>query len=166
MEQSNIPSIDNGFKRPTLLKVLLILSFIGSSWNMFSGLSNAMSQPNSERVEALEEIMGQVDDGSEEAQEMLILVIDYVSNINQNIVNYGAVEFMLYAISLIGVYLMYRNRRIGFTVYMIVQTLLLATPIYFGGYSSFSVTVTVFYGFITMVFFALYSTQLKYMDSH
>lgn len=156
---------ENKIQRPTLLKVLLILSFIGSSWSMFSGLSNAMSQPSEERVESIIKIMDQVGDGSEEAIELNKQIIDYVYSVNQNIVNYGAVEFMLYAISLIGIYLMYKNRRMGFTVYMVVQTLLLGTPIYFGGYSFFSSTITVIYGFITMIFFILYSTQLKYMDS-
>jgi hypothetical protein len=164
MEQNNMLD-EPQFTRPTLLKVLLILSFIGSSWNMFSGLSNAMSQPSDERVESLLEIMNQVDDGTEETEAFVSLVIEYVSNVNSNIVNYGAVEFMLYAISLIGIYLMYKNRRIGFTIYMVVQTLLLGTPIFFGGYSTFSVTVTVIYGFFTMLFFALYSTQLKHMDA-
>lgn len=132
---------------------------------MFSGLSNAISQPSMERVDSFMEIMDQVQDDKEETEIMIEQITDYISNINQNIVNYGAVEFMLYAISLIGIYLMYRNRRMGFTVYMIVQTLLLGTPILFGGYSVFTVSLTVFYGFITMIFFALYSTQLKYMDS-
>lgn len=156
---------ENKIERPTLLKVLLILSFIGSSWSMFSGLSNAMSQPSEERVESIIKIMEQVGDGSEEAQELNAQIIDYVYNVNQSIVNYGAVEFMLFAISLIGIYLMYKNRRTGFTVYMIVQTILLGLPIYFGGYSVFSTSITVIYGFFTMIFFVLYSTQLKYMES-
>jgi hypothetical protein len=165
MEQSNNSTSSSPIERPTLLKVLIFLSFLGSSWNMFSGLSNAMSQPSEERVTTFIEIMDQVKDDSEETAMLVDEVVTYVSNINQNIVNYGAVEFMLYAISLIGVFLMYRNRRIGFTIYMIVQVLLLGVPIFFGGYSSFSLTLTILFGFVTMVFFALYSTQLKYMDA-
>lgn len=154
-------------ERTTLLKVLLILSFIGSSWNMFSGLSNALSHPSADRVESFMKIMDEVNEGQEsnaEIEMMTSQIIDYVVNINLNIINYGAVEFMLYAISLIGVYLMFKNKRVGFTVYMVAQILVLGAPIYFGGYNSFSVSLTVFYGFITMIFFALYSTQLKYME--
>jgi hypothetical protein len=160
MEQSNIV-------RPTLLKVLLILSFIGSSWNMFSGLSNALSEPSIERVESFMLIMEevQIEDDNGETEEMIAQIVDFVSTINQNIVNFGAVEFMLYAISVIGIYLMYKNQRIGFRIYLTVQLLLLGSPIYFGGYSMFSMSLTVFYGFITMVFLALYSTQLKYLTS-
>lgn len=165
MEQNNSPLDQIEIKRTPLLKVLLILSFIGSSWSMFSGLGNALSQPSEERLNSIVEILDQVNDGKEETDLVISQMIDYVSNINQNIVNYGAVEFMLYAISLIGIFLMYKNRRVGFTIYMVVQTLLLGVPIYFGGYNSISLMVTVFFGFITMIFFALYSTQLKYMDA-
>lgn len=156
---------ENKIVRPTFLKVLLILSFIGSSWSMFSGLSNAMSHPNEERVDSIVKILDQVGNESEEAQELNAQIIDYIYKINQSIVNYGAVEFMLYAISLIGVFLMYKNRRIGFTVYLVVQILLLGLPIYFGGYSSLTASMTLIYGFVTMIFFIMYSTQLKYINS-
>jgi hypothetical protein len=165
MEQNSFPPEKDEFQRTTLLKVLLVLSFIGSSWSMFSGLGNALSQPSEERLESIIEILDQVNDGKEETELILSQMTDYVSNINQNIVNYGAVQFMLYAISLIGIYLMYKNRRLGFTIYMTVQVLLLGVPIYFGGYNSISVMVSLFMGFITMIFFALYATQLKYMDA-
>jgi hypothetical protein len=158
MEENNKP-------RTTFLKALLYISFIGSSWNMFTGISNALSQPSIERVESFEKIFSQMVDREAETDLMIDMIIEYMNNLNDNIVNYGAVEFMLYAISVIGIYLMYRNRRVGFTIYMIVQILLLGTPILFGGYSPFSVSITIFYGFITMIFFALYSSQLKYMDS-
>lgn len=151
--------------RPKLLRILIYLSFIGSFWNMFVGLSNALSEPSIERYETFMGNMDQIDDGSPEMAIMREQISVYISNINQNIVNFGAVEFMLNAISLIGVYLMYNNRRIGFTVYMIVQLLLLGTPIYFGSYSLFSISLTVFYAFITMIFLALYSSQLKYLEA-
>lgn len=148
-----------------MLRILIILSFIGGSWNMFNGLSNALSEPSIERYDSFMESMRRVDDGSPEMQIMMEQISDYVENINLNIVNYGAVEFMLYAISLIGVYLMHKNRRVGFRIYVVVQVLLLGTPIYFGSYSVFTLSLTIFYAFFTMVFFALYSSQLKYMDS-
>ena len=151
--------------QPKMLRVLIILSFIGSSWNMFSGLSNALSEPSIERYDNFMESMRQIDDGSPEMKIMMDQISEYVANINLNIVNYGAIEFMLYAISLIGVYLMHKNRRVGFRVYAIAQLLLLGSPIYFGSYSVFTLSLTIFYAFFTMVFFALYSSQLKYMDS-
>ena len=165
MEQNSSAPRPNEIQRTTLLKVLLILSFIGSSWSMFSGLGNALSKPNEERLNSIVDILEEVNDGKEETELFLTQMIEYFTNVNQNIVNFGAVEFMLYAISLIGVYLMYKNRRIGFTIYMIVQILVLGVPIYFGGYNPVSVMITLIFGFFTMIFFALYSTQLKYMDA-
>ena len=151
--------------RPKFLKILLILSFIGSSWNMFAGLSNALSEPNIEREEAVLEYIDAIEDGSEEAEFVIEDFKSFVSNINKNITTYGAMEFMLYAISLIGVFLMYQGRRIGFIIYASVQVLLLGSPIFFGGYNSISLSLTLVYSFITMVFLAMYSSQLKYLNN-
>ena len=40
-------------RRTTLFRILLTLSFVGGSWNMFTGLSNAFSEPDIERQEQL-----------------------------------------------------------------------------------------------------------------
>lgn len=151
--------------RPKFLKVLLILSFIGSSWSMITGLSNALSEPNIEREEAVLQYIENVEDESAEAQLVIEDFKSFISNINQNITNYGAVEFMLFAISLIGVYLMYTNRRVGFFVYSGAQIFALSTSIMFGGYNSISLSLTVVYSILTFVFITLYSTQLKYLTN-
>ena len=151
--------------RPKFLKILLILSFIGSSWNMFAGLSNALSEPNIEREEAVLKYIDNIEDDSEGATLVIKDFKNFIANINKNITNYGAVEFMLSAISLIGLFLMYQNRRVGFLVYASAQLLLLGSPIFFGGYNSISLSLTLVYAFFTMVFLALYSSQLKYITN-
>lgn len=151
-------------RRTTLFRILLTLSFVGGSWNMFTGLSNAFSEPNIERQEQLIEYFEgiEVEPGTEFLVEELKT---FIHNITMNVANYGVFEFMFNSISLIGVFLMFQFRRVGFWVYCIAQLLLLMNPILFGGYSLLSVTLTFTYSFITMIFIALYSTQLKYMDA-
>jgi len=151
-------------KLPVLLRVILVLSFIGSSFFMFSGLQDALSAPSQERIDSFENIFRDVKDESPESEQMIEESFEFMESLNLNIVNYGATRFMLYGISLIGVFLMYRRRKIGFTVYSGAQILLLGVPILFGGYNSFSLGVTFVFGFITMIFIAVYASQLKYLD--
>jgi hypothetical protein len=151
-------------KLPILLKVALIFSFIGSSFLMFSGLQDALSTPTQERLDSFKEIFENVKDETPEGQQMIQDSYVFMEQINLNIVNYGATRFMLYAISLIGVYLMYRLKKTGFLVYSIAQVLLLSLPVLFGGYNGFSLGVTFVFSFLTMIFIIIYASQLKYMD--
>jgi hypothetical protein len=151
-------------KFPVLLKVLLIISFIGSSFSMFSGLQDALSTPSLESIDSFKNIFENVKDDSPETQQMIQDSYIYMENINLEIVNYGATTFMLYAISLIGIYLMYRLRKAGFLVYSGAQVLILGLPILFGGYNGFSLGITFIFTFVTMTFIILYASQLKYME--
>lgn len=147
-----------------MLRIILTLSFIGSSFFMFTGLQDAFSTPSQERIDSFKKIFENVKDETPESQQMIEDSFVFMESINLNIVNYGVARFMLNAISVIGVYLMYRKRKIGFMVYSGVQSLMLGLPILFGGYSSFSLGVTFVFGFITMVFIVLYASQLKYLE--
>ena len=149
---------------PRLLKVILILSFIGSSFNMFSGLQDAFSRPSQERIDSFKEIFDDVKDESPESEIMIDELYLFMENLNLNIVNYGVARFMLNAISLIGIYLMYRRRQIGFAVYSGVQVLLLGVPLLFGGYSNATLSIIFFFSLFTILFISLYASQLKYMN--
>jgi hypothetical protein len=148
---------------PRLLKVILILSFIGSSFNMFSGLQDAFSRPSQERIDSFREIFTEVKDESPESEIMIDEIIIYMENINLNIVNYGVARFMLNAISLIGLFLMYRRRQIGFAVYSGAQVFLLGVPLLFGGYSNATLSIIFFFSLFTVLFISLYASQLRYM---
>lgn len=151
-------------KSPRLLRIILVLSFIGSSFSMFSGLQDALSTPSQERIDSFKSIFDNVTDESPESKQMIEESFIFMENINMSIVNYGATQFMLYAISLIGVYMMYRRRKVGFAIYSGAQVLLLSLPILFGGYNSFSLGVTFVFAFITMTFIILYASQLRYLE--
>ncbi len=61
----------------------------------------------------------------------------YYRNLMLNFGNYGAANFMFYGIELVGVFLMYRLNRIGFTLYVLSQVGLAATPVIFGNFNTF-----------------------------
>lgn len=64
-------------------------------------------------------------------------VESYYRNLMLNFGNYGAANFMFYGIELVGVFLMYRLNRIGFTLYVLSQIGLAVTPVLFGGFNTF-----------------------------
>jgi len=64
-------------------------------------------------------------------------VESYYRNLMLNFGNYGAANFMFYGIELVGVFLMYRLNRIGFTLYLLSQIGLAATPVLFGTLNTF-----------------------------
>ncbi len=148
---------------PRFLKVILILSFIGSSFNMFSGLQDAMSRPSQERIDSFKEVFTEVKSDSPKSEEMIDELFVFMENLNINIVNYGVARFMLNAISLIGIFLMYRRRQIGFVVYSGAQVLLLGVPLLFGGYSNATLSIIFFFSLFTILFISLYASQLKHM---
>lgn len=147
---------------PSLLKVLLILSFVGSGFGLMQGLQDALSKPTKERVDSFKAVFDAMEENPE-TDAFKTEWFDYVERINLNIVNYGVARFMFSAFSLIGVFLMYRRLKKGFFIYTGAQILLLSVPIFFGGYSGFSVALTFLLSFISMVFIVLYSSQLKHM---
>lgn len=87
----------------------------------------------------------------------------YLTNTLINAQNLGALNFLFGAISLLGVYYMYRLRRRGFTIYSIAQLGLAVSSVLMGG----MITMAWVYGgasfFISLVFILLYASQLKYM---
>jgi hypothetical protein len=147
---------------PVFLRVLLVLSFIGSGFGLFKGLQDALSKPTKERVETFMQIIEQVED-TPETTSFKEDWISYIENENLNIKNFGVARFLFSAISLIGIFLMYRLQRKGFWIYSIAQIFMLSFPIAFGGYSSFSVSITILMGFLTFLFIGMYASQLRHM---
>ena len=151
--------------RTTLLRVLLTLSMVGGFWSMINGLTNAFSDPSLEGQEVVNQLLENFEDLEDENLYLKDDLIEFSDNMQRNRMNYGVFEFMFNAISLIGVFLMWQFRRIGFWVYLTAQVLMLMNPILFGGYSILTVSATLFYAFLSLVFISLYSTQLKYLNA-
>jgi len=126
-------------------------------------LQDAMSRPSQERIDSFIEIFSEVKEESPESEIMIDELITYMENLNLNIANYGVARFMLNAISLIGIFLMYRRRQIGFAVYSVAQVLLLGVPLMFGGYSNATLSIIFFFSLFTILFISLFASQLRYM---
>lgn len=132
-------------KRPTLLTVLCILTFIGSGMNLFSSLV----------------IAGFYDVFVEIAQEFSKkFSIPGIDLLLETKPMFFLVTGIFYAGSLAGAILMMFLKKIGFHVYTIFQILLVIAPMYFMHLASPGLPELLFSG----LFILLYSMNLKFMS--
>lgn len=129
-------------KRPDLLKVLCILSFIGSGLAFFT--YTVISISFREFQIALEDL--QLD----------LPQIDLIKNAGRGFYVSGLI---LYGSSLFGAIQMWKLRKAGFHFYTMAQALLLAHPYIFLGMEGFPWLPLI----ITTAFVMLYARNLKYM---
>jgi len=143
-EQPLLPEVQTDQKRPQLLTILCVLTFIGSGLNAFSSLFIAAFYDFFLVVAA-------------ELNEKLNLPgLEMLLNTSPG---FFLITCLLYIGSLAGAIIMWRQSKTGFHVYTIAQILLIIAPMYFMNLSSPSVVELLFSG----LFIILYSTQLKQM---
>ena len=131
-------------KRPTLLTVLCILTFIGSGLNILSGLVIGVF---------FDQFVPIVTEMAETYHLPELLVFANGSP------TFFFISAALYAVSAGGALMMWRLRKIGFHVYTITQILLILVPMYLYKIPGPSVADLIFTG----VFVMLYSLNLKVM---
>lgn len=144
-------------KRPTLLTVLCILSFVAAGFSIIGGglglaagaavesgaLSDLAAQSgDADAMAQMEEAMGQV----EEATGGVSLTTLF------------GVGLVLTIIGLVGVIMMWKLKKTGFYVYTGAQVLGIVVPMAMGG--PFSLWTTVF----SVLFVVLYGMNLKHMS--
>jgi hypothetical protein len=132
-------------KRPTLLTVLCILTFIGSGMNLFSSFVIAGF------YDVFTEIV------QEFGKKFNIPGIDVLLEMKPV---YFLISGILYIGSLTGAILMMQLKKLGFHIYTVFQILLILTPMYFMHLSSPDFPTVLFTG----LFILLYSTNLKFMS--
>jgi hypothetical protein len=132
-------------KRPNLLTVLCILTFIGSGMNLFSSFVIAAF------YDVFVEIV------KEFGERFSIPGIDLLLEMKPV---YFLVSGLFYIGSLAGAIMMMRMKKLGFHIYTVFQILLILTPMYFMHLSTPGFPELFFSG----LFILLYSTNLKVMS--
>lgn len=155
-------SEENTFRRPVLLLVVCLLTFIGSGWdilanlfylftaNIREGMMNAGQNPA-----IILELEGQsfwtsslelMEAGRQYVREMVVF------------------RLILHVVSLSGAILMFRLRRSGFYLFVSARILLLFVLPYFAGFHLVVVFRMLMSGVVSFLFIALYALHLKYMN--
>lgn len=143
MEQYEINKNSNEQKkRPELLSVLCILTFIGSGLGVISNLFVLTS------YSSIQELIS--------AGNLTFPGIEIIFSVDKS---YFLTGFILSSISLFGAYNMWNLKKIGFHIYTIAQIFLLIVPYFYFhnfGFPYFGLLITA-----TFVF--LYKSNLKFM---
>ena len=143
-EYNQLPLPETAPKRPTLLTVICILTFIGSGMNMFSSLV----------IAGFYETFVQI--AQEFATKFNIPGMEILSEATPL---FFLVSAILYAGSLAGAILMMNLKKTGFHLYTVSQILLILAPMYFLHQNSPGLADMLFSG----IFILLYGMHLKLM---
>jgi hypothetical protein len=139
------PLQEGNVKRPTLLNILCILTFIGSGMNFFSSLMISVFYDQftiiAESINKSFPLPGL--DMMMEGKSMFF-----------------AISALIYAGCIAGALMMWRLKKAGFHLYTIFQILLILSPMYFFHLPSPSLLDMILSG----IFIILYSSNLKYMS--
>lgn len=174
MESSLNGFDDDDHIRPTLLTVLCILTFIGSSWLIVSNIwayGTAAKTAEMISVASKREINDstfQKDSANAKVirkkhslfgERMMLSVAKIMTadNIRKNAT--GTVLSAL--ITFFGALMMWRLKRRGFYIYIAGTLLGIIIPLYFYGVNMASIGISFFPGFFGLIFIALYALNFK-----
>lgn len=158
-------------KRPTFLTVLCILTFIGSAWGIVSGVTSVMSaKATGKVVDAAKEDMGTLTDSltattntasAEVATEMLNTM---VGSINEDTIrNNGIASIIACVLTLLGAFLMWQLRKMGFWVYVLGVLISIVAPIMIYGGNLMGALSAIGIGFFGIIFIILYAINRKHL---
>jgi|KBSMisStaDraftv2_1062788.scaffolds.fasta_scaffold00027_8 hypothetical protein len=158
----------SGPARPTFLTVLCILTFIGSTWGIISGITgyltaNTMSQMVSAATEeSRQEIQKSGDEGSKVANSIL----DSVNAMMNPAAKKKAALFGIVAsvLTLLGGFLMFQLKKTGFYTYALGTLVGIIGPfVAFSGAGFMGIVTSSVMAFFGILFVVLYGLNLKYL---
>lgn len=166
--------IDNGDievrgKRPTLLTVLCILSFVSMGYSVLTNFSGLASGPSSkeEMTAAKAQLSKSIQDSKAQGMDYFVSVIQKVARMGEQLNdNHYPVTIVSLLVSLFGaygVYLMFRGAKLGFHIYIIHCLLALVTIYLFVSVANIPMFFTLFGFSLSGLFIFLYSRNLKWM---
>ena len=154
-------------QRPTFLTVLCILSFLAGIWGVYGGIQSSFTdKPQRDLEEArieMEEAMDQMGEATGMVANMMESAIALAEKSAENAKPLGYVALATSLLSLLGVWLMWNLRRMGFGIYVVASLLGLLVPFAFLGFDLMTFIGLGVGGFITVLFIILYAVNLKHM---
>jgi hypothetical protein len=150
--------------RPTFLIVLCILTFIGSGWGLYGGISSYFMADTTSALtnQVLDNAKDQIDNqpNSSFASKLLGSVSSALSP--ENLRKSSAIKAISCLFTLFGAIMMWQLRKIGFYSYIAgIAIAVLAPPLLIGGVVGWIASGGT--AFIGLIFIILYGVNLKYL---
>ncbi|MBN1181466.1 MAG: hypothetical protein JXB49_04205 [Bacteroidales bacterium] len=152
-------------RRPVLLTVLCIISYIGLGWSILNGLIGLLA---SNFTRSLTPLFKKISDyaantPSSSAFKSIKDIGSFLGKVIEEAFNMQLATILLSIIALIGVLLMWQLKGTGFYLYLIAKFFIVCIPIIFLGMNSITGIIAIISGFFAMIFIILYATNLKYL---
>ncbi|MCO5239195.1 MAG: hypothetical protein M9904_04000 [Chitinophagaceae bacterium] len=154
--------------RPTFLTVLCILTFIGSSWGILSGITSHISADATSDIaqaamqDAREEIEKEGNAGAKFAEKILSGTAVMLQP--ENLKKSALFSIVASVFTLLGGILMFGLKKTGFYSYVLGTATGIAGPfIAFGGASFLTILSSSFIAFFGILFVVLYGLNLKHL---
>ncbi len=154
--------------RPTFLMVLCILTFLGSGYAIFSGITGYLTADATAGLtqaamqDAQDQIASSDDAGSKMAEKMLSGISDVLKpeNLKKNAM-FTAIAAIF---TLAGAILMFQLKKAGFWLYVVGTIISIVAPfVIFGAGNLFSLGMAFITALIGILFVILYALNLKYL---
>lgn len=158
----NTAAAGGGEKMPTFLKVLCILSFIGTGIGIISGIMgyftySALAAVGGGMMDSLTEAMEGMEGAEEMGAAMDMMGIDPAKQATASIL-----QAVLCIVVLIGVIMMWKRKKTGFYIYTISNLAYAFVPLVIvGGLVGMMGTVSVIFA---IAFIIMYALNLKHMS--
>jgi hypothetical protein len=181
--ESNLNAFDEEQHiRPTLLTVLCILTFIGSSWLILTNIwaystasktaqmiSTVRNETENNPTKNLDSLKAKNNDSLKThvgqkrgfffREKMISSFSKIMTAENIRKTALGAIISAIF--TLIGALLMWRFKRSGFYLYAVGTLIGLSVPFYLYGINVMSIGISFFSGFFGLIFIALYALNIK-----
>ena len=154
-------------KRPTMLTVLCILSFIGGAIGLWGGYASAFTDyPQKQVEESKVQLQGMIDQVGPDHPVIGIMEGSVALN-EKNLEHAKPIGYSNLVISLIGlagVWMMWKLKKTGFWLYLLASVAGLVSAFYFLGVDGlFAGITTIAATVITIVFVILYGVNVRHM---
>lgn len=157
-------------RRPTLLTVLCVLTFVVSAYYLFSGIlglfvADSFDQSQWDQIsEEVGEALNDADENSAQLMETVMAAVSQtVTNAIENAFILSFIEILVALLSGLGAYWMWSLRKNGFWIYTAAKVVGVAVPMFFLGFNIVTVAYYGFALFVGIVFIILYATTRKHM---
>lgn len=160
---SSSPVLEPQPARPQFLTILCILTFLSCAWGVYDSIVSYSAAETVATVtqDALDEASDRVQgkDNSGFAERIIGSVQEGLST--DNIRRLSIIKLIYNLLALLGAYLMFNLRRVGFYAYLGgIAVGFLLPIILIGGFVGFTSSANVFF---SVIFAILYGTQLRFM---
>lgn len=155
-------------KRPTLLIVICILSFVGLGWSILQGIISLIfgkftSSFYSMYQDMMEKSMNNMGNVPPEFEAKIESIMNSALKLIQHLPTISAVNLICSIIALGGVILMWNLKKSGFILYAVPKVFLIFFPMLLIGFNFITAIVLSSGVIFTGAFIAMYAVNLKVM---